>query len=220
MNKVVAQPIRNIVERIKVIAEGMGLDHRIGRAFLDAGIGYGGSCLPKDVKAFIKIAEEFNLDFSLLRAVDAINQHRIDVFMNKVRSALWIIKGKVIGILGLSFKPNTDDIREAPSIKVIERLLHEGAHMKLYDPRAMSNMKALFPPSERIEYANDAYEAVRDAHALLVLTEWDEFAQLDLKRVRELMATPIIVDGRNVFDPKRVRAQGFEYYCIGRATSS
>ena len=201
---------------IELVAKGMGMDVRIGPHFLKAGIGYGGSCFPKDVKAFIKIAEEYQVDFGLLREVDKINLSRCNKFMEKIYQALWIPRDKLIGVLGLAFKPNTDDIREAPSIKIIKWLYEEGAYLKLYDPQAMDNMKAIYVANERLQYVNSPYEAAKGAHALLILTEWEEFKQLDLKEIKQKMETPIIVDGRNIYDPTNMKNLGFEYFCIGR----
>jgi len=202
---------------VEMVARGMGLDPRIGGSFLKAGLGYGGSCFPKDVKALAKIGGELGVEMTLLRDVDAINDDRIRIFMEKIRRALWILKGKTVGILGLAFKPETDDIREAPSIKVIRELLKQGAILRLYDPKAASNMKELFPEDgQAVSYVASPYQAAQDAHILLVLTEWEEFRTLDLARVKTLMANPILIDGRNVFDPAAVRALGFEYASIGR----
>ncbi len=201
---------------VKLVADGMGYDKRIGRAFLNAGIGYGGSCFPKDVKAFVKMAEEYGVDFGLLKEVEKINQQRPLKFVQKVKNVLWSVKDKKLVVWGLSFKPNTDDIREAPSIKVVELLLKEGANLSLYDPEAMENFRLLFPEGKQISYAKDMYLALEGAEALLILTEWEQFQKADLKRVKELLALPIIIDGRNIFEPSEVRALGFEYYCIGR----
>jgi UDPglucose 6-dehydrogenase len=202
---------------VEQVAEGMGLDPRIGGRFLKAGIGYGGSCFPKDVKALVKIGEDLGVDMSLLKEADRINLDRIRVFVDKIKQALWILKDKRIAVLGLAFKPETDDIREAPSINVIRELLREGARLRLYDPQAMGNMGEIFPAeTDRLEYCESAYQAAEGANALVVLTEWDEFAGLDLKRLKETMANPIVVDGRNVFDPTALSKIGFEYYSIGR----
>ncbi|WP_448587178.1 UDP-glucose dehydrogenase family protein [Thermocrinis sp.] len=200
---------------VRLVAEAMGYDKRIGREFLRAGIGWGGSCFPKDIKAFIRMAEDQGVDFSLLKEVDKINTRRAQQFVDKVKSVIWSLRGKSLAIWGLSFKPNTDDIREAPSLKIIPLLLKEGAFLKLYDPKAMDNFKALYPPGKDLTYAEDMYDAVKDASALLILTEWREFEEADLKKVKELMELPIIVDGRNIYDPKKVRELGIEYYGIG-----
>ncbi|MCX8026212.1 MAG: nucleotide sugar dehydrogenase, partial [Thermanaerothrix sp.] len=155
---------------VKMVAKGMGLDKRIGEAFLGAGIGYGGSCFPKDLKAFIKIAEEHHVDFSLLKEVEKINELRVDRFLRKIKSVMWVLKDKEIAIWGLSFKPNTDDIREAPSLKIVPLLLAEGVSLRLYDPKAMENFKKAFPETERIRYFRDPYSAIENAHALVILT--------------------------------------------------
>ncbi len=203
---------------IQLVADGMGMDKRIGREFLNAGIGYGGSCFPKDVRAFTKIAEEFQVDFSLLKEVDKINNERIDAFLKKIKNALWILSDKTIAVWGLAFKPNTDDIREAPSIKVIQKLLEESSILKLYDPQAMENTKKLFPPSERVSYHPSAIESAKNADAILVITEWQEFKDVNLKELKNVVKTPIIIDGRNIFNPEDMKKYGFEYYPIGRSS--
>lgn len=202
---------------ITKVAQGIGLDPRIGPDFLRAGIGFGGYCLPKDLRAFIYLAEQHRVDFSLLKEVERINRRRIDVFLNKVRQAVWVLSGKTVAILGLAFKPGTDDIREAPSLKIIEALRKEGAILQLHDPQAMPNMQGVVPQAAgRITYCPSAYAAARGAHVLLLLTEWDELRELDWLRVRALMEVPVLVDGRNLYDPDPVRKAGFEYFSIGR----
>jgi len=202
---------------VEQVAKGMGLDPRIGPLFLRAGLGYGGSCFPKDIKALIKIGEDLGLNMNLLKEADRINNERIKVFVDKIKKALWILKGKKIAVLGLSFKPETDDIREAPSFKVIEHLLKEGASLRLYDPQAMPNAKKVLPEKPpQVVYAPSVYQAVEGVNALLVVTEWKEFKNLNLSEVKKIMANPIIIDGRNVFHPQKVRALGFEYYSMGR----
>lgn len=202
---------------VEQVAKGMGLDPRIGPLFLRAGLGFGGSCFPKDIKALIKIGEDLGINMNLLREADRINLERIEVFVEKIKKALWILKDKNIAVLGLSFKPETDDIRKAPSIKVIKELTEEGSFLRLYDPEAMENMKAIFPENPpQIAYAKSPYEAAEGANALLIITEWDEFRKLDLAKIKKSMANPIIVDGRNVYDSDAVRKLGFEYYSIGR----
>jgi len=202
---------------IEQVAKGMGLDPRIGGLFLKAGLGFGGSCFPKDLKALIKIGEDLGVEMSLLKETDKINAGRVRTFLDKVKKALWILKDKKIAILGLAFKPETDDIREAPSIKIIKELLSEGAILRLYDPEAQANMKELYPEDRvRLTYFRSAYEAAAGANALLVCTEWKEFAGLDLKKIKDAMANPIIVDGRNIYKPAQVKKLGFEYYSIGR----
>lgn len=202
---------------VELVAKGMGLDPRIGDQFLQAGIGYGGSCFPKDVRALIHIGEELGAKFDLLKEVERINAERIDLFLEKIKKALWILKDKTIAVLGLSFKPETDDIRNAPSIQIIKKLQKEEAILNLYDPKAMDNMKEIFPEQKaNTLYAKSPYEAVEKADATVLLTEWKEFAELDFLKIKKLMANPIIVDGRNAFDPEKIRALGFEYYSIGR----
>jgi UDPglucose 6-dehydrogenase len=200
---------------VRLVAEGMGYDKRIGREFLRAGIGWGGSCFPKDIKAFIKMAKDHGVDFSLLEEVDKINQRRAVQFVEKVKSVLWSLKDKTLAVWGLSFKPNTDDIREAPSLRLVPMLLKEGARLKLYDPKAIENFKKLYPPGKDLDYAPDMYSAVEGASALLIFTEWEEFQRADLSRVKELMELPIIIDGRNIYEPEVVRGLEFEYYGVG-----
>ena len=201
---------------INMVAEGMGHDKRIGRDFLKAGIGYGGSCFPKDVKAFIKIAEEHGIDFNLLEEVEKINTTRRIKFVEKIDDVLWIIKDKNIAVWGLAFKPNTDDIREAPAIDIVRELEKAGANLRLYDPKANENFKSIFSEKQNLKYFKDKYDALKDADALLIITEWDEFIKADLGRVKENMKLPIIIDGRNIFSAKIMKEKGFEYHSIGR----
>ncbi len=202
---------------VGLVAEGMGLDQRIGPRFLQAGLGYGGSCFPKDVRALIKIGEDLGVNLDLLKEVDKVNTDRVGLFIEKIKKALWILKGKKIAVLGLAFKPETDDIRNAPSIPLIRALLDQEAVLSLYDPKAADNMKTIFPENDpQLRYASSSYQTAEDANALLIVTEWEEFKDLDLKKIKEVMANPIIVDGRNIFDPERVRSLGFEYYSVGR----
>ena len=202
---------------ITQVAHGIGLDPRIGASFLRAGIGFGGYCLPKDLSAFIHLATEHGVDFSFLQEVEHINQRRIDLFLKKVRKALWVLEGKTLGILGLAFKPGTDDIREAPSTRIIPHLLKGGAVLQMHDPQAMPNMQHLFPEEkDRLVYCPTPYEAARGAHALLLLTEWEEYRQLDWERVRQEVEVPVLVDGRNLLDPQQMQKAGFEYFSIGR----
>jgi UDPglucose 6-dehydrogenase len=198
---------------IEDVAHGMGLDKRIGRAFLNAGIGYGGSCFPKDISAFVHIADQLGYDFQLLKEVQRINAAQIQRFLKKIHDTVWIVKDKTIAVLGLAFKPNTDDMRLAPSIDIIQPLQKEGARIRAYDPKAMEKAKEFLPD---IEYCDSAYAAVTGADALVVCTEWDEFRQLDLEKLRSLLAQPIVIDGRNLFDPKRMADLGFVYQSIGR----
>jgi len=202
---------------VKKVAEGIGLDARIGKSFLSAGLGFGGYCLPKDLRAFIRLAEDNNVDASLLWDVERVNQNRVERFVKKLRQAIWMLDHKVIAVLGLAFKPKTDDIREAPSLRVIEALRQRGAILRLFDPKAMENTKAVLPEEEgRVTYCADAYEAANGAHAVLILTEWDEFRALDLVKMRDVMELPVLLDGRNILDPEQVREAGLEYLCLGR----
>jgi UDPglucose 6-dehydrogenase len=201
---------------VNEVANGIGSDSRIGRGFLNAGIGYGGSCFPKDVRAFYKIAESLGYDFELLRAVERINSDQQIYFMKKLRAALWTLKGKRIGVLGLAFKGGTDDIRESPAISIIKALLVEGCNVSAYDPAAMEKASAVMPEQENLVYASSEFDAANDAHALLVVTEWPQFAALDLGRLRQAMRYPVIIDGRNLFPLKQMAEAGFHYYCMGR----
>ncbi len=202
---------------VELVAKGMGLDPRIGKRFLRAGLGYGGSCFPKDVRALIKIGEDLGADLSLLKEVDRINTDRIQSFLGKIKKALWIVKDKKIAVLGLAFKPETDDTRNAPSINLIKELQSQEALLRLYDPKAMDNMRIHFPEDPpKIIYTQNLLDAVKEANALLIVTEWDEFKDLNLRKIKDMMANPILIDGRNVFDPDEVRSLGFEYYSIGR----
>jgi len=211
--------IADICERVggadvEKVAEGMGLDRRVGRDFLKAGLGFGGFCFPKDLQAFIKIAEDLNYDFALLREVERINRERPKLLVKKIKDVLWIIKNKRVGILGLSFKPGTDDMRFAPPLEVINLLHKEGARIKAYDPASMEKAKKLVP---HIAFARNPYEASEGANVLVILTEWDEFKTLNFSKIKKLMVNPLIVDGRNMFDPARMREAGFIYKCMGRS---
>jgi UDPglucose 6-dehydrogenase len=199
---------------IEHVAQGMGLDQRIGPQFLRAGLGYGGSCFPKDVAAFRQIAREIGVDFGILKEVMEVNAEQRKRFLRKIEEALWVVKGKTVAVLGLAFKPHTDDIREAPSLDILHWLDKHGARIRAFDPVAEENVRKLFPD---VVYCATPYEAAEKADILLVVTEWDEFRDLDLARLRETMTHPIIVDGRNIFAPERVAAAGFEYYSVGRA---
>jgi UDPglucose 6-dehydrogenase len=201
---------------VSTVANAIGLDHRIGPHFLNAGLGFGGSCFRKDLKAFVRIAEELGVDFSLLREVERINEARVERLLKKLEQALWVMGDKTVGVLGVAFKANTDDIREAPSLRVIPRLKESGIIVRVYDPQAATRMATVHPPDDRLSYVGSAYEAARGAHALLILTDWNEFRSLELARLRSLMRTPVIVDGRNLYDPAHMRESGFEYYSLGR----
>ncbi len=195
------------------VAEGMGVDRRIGKDFLNAGVGFGGFCFPKDIKAFISIAAKLGYDFRLLKEVDNINQEQMLRTVKKLEGMLWNLRDKKIGILGLAFKPNTDDMRFAPSITIIKELQKHGATVKAYDPVAMDRAKVIMP---EIEYCTDAYSVAGDVDAIVLVTEWDDFRNLDLKKIKDLMRQPVFLDGRNVFDPKEMKGLGFIYSGIGR----
>lgn len=195
------------------VAEGMGFDKRIGRSFLNAGIGYGGSCFPKDVDAFIRLSEKSGYDFSLLREVRNVNEQQKAYFVKLIEDKLWNIKDKVIGILGLAFKPETDDMRNAPSLDIIAALQQEGAKVKAYDPQAMRSAAGMLPG---VAFGKDIYSLAKGCDCLLILTEWEEFKQLDFRKLQPLMRQTIIFDGRNLFDKESLKAFGFEYYGIGR----
>jgi len=195
------------------VAHGMGLDPRIGPAFLNPGIGFGGFCFPKDVQAFIRIAQKSGCDFSLLKEVEKINQRRIEEFVEKVRQELWVVRGKKIAVWGLAFKPNTDDVRFAPSIALVKSLLEEGAEVKAYDPEAMEKAKSELP---NISYCSDPYQAAEGADAIVIVTEWDEFRQVNWKQLRSIVEHPLVIDGRNMFVPEEISRHGFRYISVGR----
>ena len=197
---------------VRKVAEGMGLDDRIGRSFLNAGIGYGGSCFPKDVAAFIKISQKAGFDFGILKEVEKINKEQRQHFLKKVEEALWVVKDKTIAVFGLAFKPNTDDLREAPSIDIINALHSEGARVKAFDPKAMSGAKEFI---QGVEFCKSAEEALKGADCLLLLTEWDDFKKIDLKRMKSLMKNPLVVDGRNFFRKEEMQKLGFNYVGVG-----
>ncbi len=197
---------------VEKVAEGMGLDKRIGRSFLKAGIGYGGSCFPKDIAAFIKIAGESGYDFELLRVAEKVNREQREQFLKKIKDSLWTLNNKTIGVLGLAFKPDTDDVREAPSLKIIEQLQAEGAKIKAFDPAAIETTRAVL---KDIEYCTDPYEVAAGSDCLLILTEWEQFKNLDLKRIKSLLNNPLILDGRNIYDPRELKNMGFTYIGIG-----
>ena len=198
---------------ITKVAYGMGLDQRIGKGFLEAGIGYGGSCFPKDVDAFMHISGKLGYDFGILKAARKVNEEQKALFVRKIEEALWIVKGKTIGVLGLAFKPNTDDMRSAPSIDIINSLRESGARIKAYDPQAMKNARSIL---KGVTFCKDPYEIARASDAVAVVTEWHEFRVMDLKRIKKLMKNPLIIDGRNIFDPERMQRLGFRYISMGR----
>jgi len=203
---------------INEVAKGMGLDFRIGKKFLKAGIGYGGSCFPKDVDAFIHIADNKDCDFSILKAVREINTRQLNNFIRKVKESLWVIQGKNIGVWGLSFKPGTDDIRNAPALEIIESLLREEANIKVYDPEVIKSVKKM-RVLENVKFCDNAYEVVTDVDCLLILTEWNEFKAIDLKKVKALLKQPLIIDGRNLYELDKMEELGFKYISIGRPST-
>lgn len=197
------------------VMKGMGYDNRIGSAFLQAGLGYGGSCFPKDSLALISTAERFGYDFKLLKSVVEINHCQAPRFMDRLEAVLGSFEGKTIAVLGLAFKPNTDDLREAKALEMIERLLASGAKVRTYDPIAMDKAKEIFP---KITYCENAIDAAKEADAALIVTEWNEFKFLNMEKLKQVMRGNVLFDGRNVYDPDRMRRLGFDYHCIGRGT--
>ena len=214
----VASICESVGANVQQVCQGIGTDTRIGTRFLNPGIGYGGSCFPKDLMAFRSVARECGYDFRLLDEVIRINDEQRQRFVRKVRSALWTLRGKRLAVLGLAFKGGTDDVRESPAILLIKSLLQEGCSICAYDPAAHERAKEELNSS--IELAESAYDAARDADALLILTEWEEFASLDLDRMRTALKYPIVIDGRNLYDPGVMAANGFTYYSVGRPTIS
>ncbi|NQU94945.1 MAG: UDP-glucose/GDP-mannose dehydrogenase family protein [Candidatus Omnitrophica bacterium] len=211
--------ISNICERtgadVVEVAKGIGMDKRINESFFNAGIGFGGSCFPKDVAAFIHICKKLGYDFKLLKNVGDINEQQKVVFFNKIHASLGGVKGKTIGVLGLSFKPDTDDIRSAPSLGIIKRLLDEKAFVKVYDPQAMENTKKEIK-NKKLRFCSDPYAVAKGSDCLAVVTEWDEFKKLNFKKLKRLLKRSIIVDGRNMYDPRRMKKMGFVYIGMGR----
>ncbi len=199
---------------VQEVANGIGLDERIGRRFLNAGIGFGGSCFPKDLSAFIKIAEQIGYDFKLLKEVQNINAGQMERFLKKITDTLWVLKDKKIGVLGLAFKQNTDDVRSSPAIDLCQRLLKDGATLRVHDPKAMDKARSLLPPD--VTYVDDMNAVAEGCDALVVATEWDEFKQLDLARAKKGLTAPILFDGRNLFDPAEMEKLGWIYKSVGR----
>ena len=202
---------------VEKVAGGIGMDHRIGRDFLNAGVGYGGSCFPKDIAAFIAISEQLGTPFALLKEVQRINEAQKTRFLKTIRETLWVLREKRLAVWGLTFKPDTDDIRSSVAIELVEQLLREGAHVVAYDPKGMHKARAIKAIADA-EFASSALEAVIDAEALIIATDWNEFANVDLTVLKEKMRTPIVFDGRNLLDPETMRQFGFHYYSIGRAS--
>jgi UDPglucose 6-dehydrogenase len=222
--------IANLCEKVgadvHMVAKGMGLDQRIGAKFLHPGPGYGGSCLPKDTRALLKIAEEHGVELGVVDAVVKANEKQRESMIKKIKGAMGMLKGKTIAILGLSFKPNTDDIRDAPSLHIIKRLLKEGTKIRAYDPiirsgefmvkgiELMGEGRAL--SSKLLKYCKDPYEAAKDAHAVVIVTEWNQFRNLELDRLKTLLKEPYFFDLRNIYEPQRLKEMGFKYFCVGR----
>jgi UDPglucose 6-dehydrogenase len=201
---------------VELVADGIGMDRRIGRSFLNAGLGYGGSCFPKDVKAFIAIADELGVPFTLLKEVERINAAQMERFLRKLRDGLWVLKEKKIAVWGLTFKPDTDDVRNSLAIDLVNRLVAEGAHVTAYDPKGMEKAVEWKLIPAGVKLAKTPLEAATGAEALVLATEWKEFANVDLAAVKAAMHTPLIFDGRNLFDPVTMKQLGFLYHGIGR----
>jgi UDPglucose 6-dehydrogenase len=198
---------------VQEVANGMGLDERIGRRFLNAGIGFGGSCFPKDLSAFIKISEQVGYEFRLLKEVQRINAEQMQRFVKKITDTLWVLKGKTIGVLGLAFKQNTDDVRSSPAIDLCQMLLKDGATLRVHDPKGMEKARAILPD---VTYVDDMNDVAEGCDALVVATEWDEFKKLDLARAQKALTHPILFDGRNLFDAQEMEELGWVYKSIGR----
>jgi len=201
---------------VQEVANGIGMDARIGRRFLDASLGFGGSCFPKDLSAFIRIAGQLGYDFRLLKEVQQINTEQMARFVKKITDTLWVLKDKTLGVLGLAFKQNTDDVRMSPAIDLCHRLLKEGAKLRVYDPQAMEKARALLPAGEQVTYVRTMNDVATGCDALVVATEWPEFKQVDLARAKRELSHPILFDGRNLFDPAEMERLGFVYKSIGR----
>jgi UDPglucose 6-dehydrogenase len=209
----VADLAEKLGANIDEVVHAVGMDARIGTSFFRPGLGFGGFCLPKDLQAFVYLAESSGVDFSMLKEAEKINKQRIKSFLVKVRRALWVVKGKPVGVLGLAFKSNTDDIRFSPSIDLVQQLVAEGAKVKAYDPEAMERAKAILPG---VEMGKTAYDAAEGAEALIIATEWEQFRELDWNRIHDSMARPLILDGRNLLSPSEMKSRGFEYHSVGR----
>ncbi|HXX53457.1 MAG TPA: UDP-glucose/GDP-mannose dehydrogenase family protein [Thermodesulfovibrionales bacterium] len=210
--------IANLCEKVgadvNMVAKGMGLDRRIGPKFLHAGPGFGGSCFPKDTRALISLAEENNIELSVVRAAISANEKQKGLMFERIKHSMSPLKGKTLALLGISFKPNTDDLREAPSLYLIEKLLKEKARIRAYDPAAMNNARALFP---QIAFCKDPYDAAKGADAVVIVTEWNQFRNLDLERMKGLLRQPFFFDLRNIYEPGKVKRLGFSYFCVGRS---
>lgn len=214
-----ANALSNICDKVgadvKSVTEGIGMDSRINKYFLNAGIGFGGSCFPKDLKAFIHIADKLGYDFSMLKEVEKINDRQKDFAVKKITDMLWNLEGKTIAVWGLAFKPDTDDIREAPAIDIIKKLISLGAKVRAFDPVAMDNTKR--EVSEKVTYCGDIYQAAEGADIVVLMTEWNEFKEVDWEKIKSSMVHPVVLDGRNIYDPAKLKALGFKYSGIGRS---
>jgi len=210
--------ISNVCDRLNAdvaeVAKGIGLDKRIGEKFLNAGIGFGGFCFPKDLSAFIRISEKAGYDFGLLKEVEKINEGQKVALMKKVEGIVWNLRGKTVSVLGLSFKPDTDDLRYAPALDIVSMLIDQGVKVKVYDPISMAKARPILKKS--VKFCKDAYDAAKESDCLVIATEWSEFKELDLKKIKKLMRQCVIVDGRNIYDPAEVRKLGFTYAGMGR----
>ena len=210
--------VANICEKVSAnvdeVRRAMAADHRIGPAFLFPGVGYGGSCFPKDVRALLRSAEASGYKADILKAIESVNSRQKSRLISKIRKHFTSLKGKIIAVWGLSFKPNTDDMREAPSVTIIEGILSQGGKVRAYDPEAEKSARSVF--GSRIEYVEHSYEALTGADALAIVTEWNEFREPDFARMRSLMKSPVVFDGRNLFTNEQMRSEGFTYYSIGR----
>lgn len=210
---VIADLCERIGANVEEVTHAMGLDPRIGSQFLKAGLGFGGFCFPKDIQAFIHLASSVGVDFEILKAAEHVNKQRIDRFFEKIHRALWVVRGKRVAVLGLAFKPRTDDIRFAPALEVLRRLVEEGAEVHACDPEAMTRTKVVFP---NLAYHQDPYEALKGADAALICTEWQQFRELDWQRAGKLMARRLVIDGRNLYSPRKMQELGFDYYSFGQ----
>jgi UDPglucose 6-dehydrogenase len=212
----IAELCEKVGADVDEVARAMGLDRRIGGKFLHAGVGYGGSCLPKDVAAIMHTADAAGVPLRVIRAAAEVNRTLMDLLMEKIKTEMPVLAEKTVAVLGLSFKPNTDDVRESPALRLVERLLAQGARVKGYDPAAIENVRRIY--GERISYCEDSYEAVRGADALVIMTEWNEFRVLDLDRVKKLLRSPAVFDCRNIYQPETMEKMGFRYHSFGRTT--
>jgi UDPglucose 6-dehydrogenase len=210
---VISDLCEKIGANVEEVTHAMGLDPRIGTQFLKAGLGFGGFCFPKDIQAFIHLAGSIGIEFDMLKAAERVNKQRIGRFFEKIHKALWVIKGKKVAVLGLAFKANTDDIRFAPALEVIQRLLEEGAEVHASDPEAIGRTRQILP---KVSYHDDPYEALKGVDAALVCTEWKQFRNLDWEKAGKNMARRLVIDGRNLYSPKKMQEMGFEYYSFGR----